>query len=155
MPVGTKKKSKINSKPFWFNSATGQAIPAGTRLSTSQKKNLEYFDSVLEFKIWVKLCQEYDCVRRQVEIPLLYSDEYFPSLTWKVDFTVEVSNKILLFEGKGEWILYDDFALSDFRKTLRLLQLKHPDYFNNLCIVSNAAWKLPGSNLFAIALKDL
>lgn len=158
MPVGTKRKnSKINAKPFWFNSRTGQSIPAGTTLTATQKKDLEYFDSVLEFQIYGKLCRKYNpsFVRRQHQILVLPENDYFPELTWKVDFTVFTPQGLLLFEGKGRWILHDNFALGDFRKLLRMLQLIHPDYFNYLQIVSEEAWRLPGTNLNAIALKDL
>ncbi|QLE54828.1 hypothetical protein [Nostoc sp. TCL26-01] len=136
---------------------SGGIIPAGYPLTVAQKKNLEYFDSALEFKVWGHLRKKYGAtyINRQFEIPLLPQDECFPALTWKCDFSVFTPSGLILFEAKGEWILHDDYALADFRKTLRLLQLFHPDYFNYLRLVSDKPWKLPGSNLTVIGVGDI
>ncbi len=158
MPVGTKRKnSKVSSNPFWYNIRTGEAIPSGTKLTPEQRKDYEYFDSVLEFKVYCALVKKYGykSISRQVEIELLPKDDCFPDLSWKVDFRVVTPTQILLIEAKGEWLLHDNYALADFRKTLRLLRMKYPVLFQGLQLVGDKAWSLPGSQLKVIPFDEL
>ncbi|MEH2170792.1 MAG: hypothetical protein V7K41_29905, partial [Nostoc sp.] len=37
-------RSKYNSKPFWINPTTGEIFPAGSTLSVTQKKKLQFWD---------------------------------------------------------------------------------------------------------------
>ncbi|MBD2210198.1 hypothetical protein H6G27_09940 [Nostoc linckia FACHB-104] len=157
MPTGTIRKSKCNNTAFWYNFKTGQSIAAGSDLSPKQKQEYEYFDSKLEFQIYGYLVKKYGAtfVTRQLEIPLLYGNEFFPPLTWKIDFAVLTPNALILIEAKGEWLLHDKAALSDFRKTLRILQTTQPEHFKNLKLVGDSQWKLPGTYLIVEDFRKL
>lgn len=150
------KRKKIINSPFWINRVTGQSIPAG-QISKQQRETFEYFDSVLEYKVYLSLCKKYGekYITRQFQVPILPKNAFFPALTWKVDFVAWSAEGVLLFEAKGEWLLHDNFALSDFKKLLRLLQITQPEYFKKLVLVSDTEWLIPGTELKVISFNDL
>jgi hypothetical protein len=138
----------VFSNPFWIDKITGQTFSPGS-LTREQKEKCEYFDSVLEYKVYLMLCRKYgkQYVSRQFEIHLLNGNKFFNPLTWTVDFIVYGLDGVLLFEAKGQWLLHDKAAIADFVKILRLLQINQPQYFASLQLVGDCDWKIPTTNL--------
>ncbi|MDZ7968746.1 MAG: hypothetical protein RM368_27975 [Nostoc sp. DedSLP03] len=154
---GTTKKSKCNNKPFWINPATGETFLAGSPLTTAQKKKLQFWDSILEFKVYGELCKKYGAenVKRQHTIEILPANFLFPALTWNIDFMVETSNLTVFYEVKGRWILADKEALSNFCKLLRIFQRTLPGRFQELRIISDKRWKIGTANIYTIPFAEI
>jgi hypothetical protein len=91
-------------------------------------------------------------ITRQYKLPVLPEDETFPKLTWDVDFAIFGNNKITLVEAKGEWILKDRYALSDFIKLMRIIKDKYPLLFENLYLVSDSNWQLGNTKMYATTI---
>ncbi|MBW4689606.1 MAG: hypothetical protein KME40_32070 [Komarekiella atlantica HA4396-MV6] len=151
-------KKKVRSNPFWRNPVTGQCYSPGTSIPLIQRKKLEHWDSALEFETYCKLRARFKTARiiRQEELTLLPKTLCFSELTWKVDFMlVSSSQDILYVETKGQWILHDKSAMSDFCKTLRILENQQPKIFHSLVVVSDSSFRIAGSNIFTTRIKEI
>lgn len=152
------KKNKCNSSPFWYNPVTGQSYPAGSSLPKHQKDKLQFWDSILEFKVYAELCKIFPSriIHRQVRIDILPSNLIFPELSWKIDFFIQpASIEPILIEAKGAWLKFDTGAENDFCKILRLLSLQRPDLFKRLLVVSDKRWKLGSTKIMTLPIKEL
>jgi hypothetical protein len=132
---GTHTKSL--STKVWLNPLTLEARHTAV-------KGWIKFDSIFESNIYLSLKKNFprSTVLTQYPFNIVPSnpmDRYDKPLIWKCDFALEVPllNKIIPIEVKGNWIESNHSAMSDFRKTLRLLDLFYPKEARELIIVSS------------------
>jgi hypothetical protein len=103
------------------------------------------FDSIFESEIYLILKQNFPRLVIHTQYPFALipgnpHDRYKSPLIWKCDFALEIGalKRIIPIEAKGNWIESNHSAMSDFRKTLRLLDLFHPKEARDLIIVSSS-----------------
>lgn len=139
--TSTRKKSPPRAKPFWFDPATGQSH------DSKVNERCVYFHSILEFKVY---CDLKHVLGNDVLIirqyPVLYkpaTDRYSP-LYWRVDFCLRrtPSSESLYVEVKGEWLLHDSGAYSEFKHKLQFLEYCNAPVYENLILVGEDSIKL-------------
>jgi hypothetical protein len=121
MKPGTYTKSL--STKVWLD-------PVALQESNRTVKGWVKFDSIFESRIYRMLKQNFPRLTILTQhpfhiIPCHPMDRHEKPLIWKCDFALEVPllNKVVPIEAKGNWIESNHSAMSDFKKTLRLLDL--------------------------------
>ncbi|WP_375501667.1 hypothetical protein [uncultured Nostoc sp.] len=73
-------------------------------MSVTEKEGLQFWDSILEFKVYGELCKKYGAenIKRQYQLEILPKNFLFPALTWNIDFMVKTKNLVVFYEVKGQ-----------------------------------------------------
>jgi hypothetical protein len=150
------KTRPFSNKPFWIDSETGQTFHSKKDIPDDAPK-LDYWDSVLEYRVYQELLSVIPAeqISRQVIIPILCKNPPFPQWNWCVDFVLHLGKISIIVEAKGKWILGKDEHCKSFIQTLRMFKVEYPELFNNLIIVGDSRWTLPGTMIWVTDIKDL
>jgi hypothetical protein len=144
----------IENRAFWYDPETSESF----HTKPKDKKSLEYWDSILEFKVYELLLKEFprENIKRQQEIIIWEKSALFPKLSWVIDFKIfNADDKPLYVEAKGRWLLKHPDR-NDFWKTLKILQMFFPEIFNRLIIVGEGStWLIPRTKLSVYPYKNL
>ncbi len=146
----------MGNTPFWVHKETGMFFYARKELP-ADAPSLEYWDSVLEYRVYQKLldflkpCQ----ISRQVNILILPAKEPFKKWVWNVDFVVTCNSIIIPIEVKGQWLLADAVRRKSFCQTLQVLQREDESLFNKLLIIGDSDWRIPSTNLVVFSLSKV
>lgn len=101
------------------------------------------FDSISERNFYVRLCSLFgtENVSTQKKLVLLESfNKSIPSITWNVDFCVEVGNEKVYVEYKGDLSVTSHGAREFFLKW-KVLKNEHTYFYRVLCFVEGS--KIP------------
>lgn len=139
--TNNRKKSPPRAKPFWFDSVTGQSH------DSKVNERCQYFHSILEFKFYRDLKHVFGN-RIQVirQYPVLYkpATDRYSSLYWRVDFCLRINptSESIFVEVKGEWLLHDSGAYSEFKHKLQYLEYCNAPVYENLILVGEKTIRL-------------
>ncbi|GAA6621578.1 hypothetical protein [Scytonema sp. NUACC26] len=150
----TRKAKSKGSSPFWIDPITARTWNVKKELedlSQDVKDRLEYWDSVLEWKIYQAICKvaPEDKVIRHPGLDILPKTNQFPAWKWNVDFGVDCGDEDLpvLIEAKGLWLLNDDCERRVFIQTMRLLSITNHEQFERVLLIGDSTWNIPSTGL--------
>lgn len=146
-----KYQKPIDNLSFWFDPKLGKRYYLKKDVPVTRISQCEYWDSLLEFKVYNELLNLFPqkAIERQHVINVLPAKPPFKKWTWDIDFKVTEGKDVYYIEAKGKWLL-DNLAKEGFCKTLRILELFHPEIFSNLYIIGSSysgEWCIPGTTI--------
>ncbi|WP_346291593.1 hypothetical protein [Sphaerothrix gracilis] len=129
---------KRAAKGFWIDPLDFKRHPS------KANDRCKWFDSELEFTVYLALRQTKKQVIIKPSVVVIPSSQKYQEKVWKCDYCL-LAGKTIYVEAKGKWLLHDKAELELFRMKLQCIEYFRPDLFENLILVSDEVFKIDGN----------